>query len=128
MARLRLLLTAVLAVAALAVAVVAVPAGATTPTANKAKFCSDIKGISSKLSNTDTSDLSSSKAAFKQFASKLKDAAKNSPGSVKTATNQLAGIYSALGSGDYSALAKLQGTSFTKSLTKFSTYIATNCG
>jgi hypothetical protein len=125
MARFRLLLAAVLAVAALGV--VAGPATASTPKANSAKFCSDIQGLSSKLSNVNASDLTSSKSAFKQFAAKLKSAAKSAPGKVKSATNQLAGVYSALGGGDISALSKLSSTNFTKSLSTFTSYIATNC-
>jgi MinD-like ATPase involved in chromosome partitioning or flagellar assembly len=127
MGRARVFFAALLALGALAV--LAGPASATTsaaaPAANSAKFCKAIQDID--LDSANVSSLSDAKKQYKALASKLKSAAKNAPSNVKTATNNLANLYSALGGGDISALSKLQTSGYSKSVSTFTSYLAENC-
>lgn len=123
MARLRLLVTAVLAVSALAV--LAVPASASVPAANSAKFCKSLSTLSNKLSNANPSDLSGDRTVLKKYAADLRSAAKDAPSSVRKATNTLASFYQALGSGNTAALAKSKNIG--TAAVKLSEYLSTHC-
>jgi cytochrome c556 len=124
MFRVRILLAAV--VAASALAVLAGPAQASVRVANSSSVCKPITGISEKLkdASTDTSKFNAN--TFKKFASALKASGKNAPAKVKKAANSLASFYSALGSGDTSALSK-NSANLSAAITTYFTYIGTHC-
>lgn len=123
MARLRMVLAAVLAVSALAV--LAVPASASVATANSAKFCSAVKKIGSTTGSQPTK--TQAKTLVKQF----KNAAKNAPSKVKSAIGKITNYLTVIATGDVTKLADLAKSGnyqgYAKAITTYSTYVATNC-
>ncbi len=122
MSRLRIVLAAVLAVSALAV--LAVPASAAVPASN-AKFCSAVKKIGSQSSSQPT------KAQAQKLISQFKNAAKSAPGNVKSAIGKITNYLKVIATGDITKLADLAKSGnyqgYTKAITTYSTYVATNC-
>ena len=122
MARLRIVFAAVLAVSALAA--LAVPASASVPAANT-KFCNAVKKIG------DTSGSQPTKVQAKKLIRQFKTAAKSAPAKVKSAISKITKYLDVIATGDVSTLADLAKSGnyqdYTKAITTYSTYIATNC-
>jgi hypothetical protein len=123
MFRVRILLATVLSLAALAV--VAAPANATVRAASSSAFCKPITGIADKLKNNAVGSSKLDVGSFKKIASALRSSGKHAPTKVKKAANAIASYYSALSSGDTSALSnasKIGGATST-----YFAYVATHC-
>jgi hypothetical protein len=123
MARLRILLAAVLAISALAV--LAVPASASVPSAN-AKFCKAADNIGDNSSGQPTK--AQAQSALKGF----KNAAKYAPAKVKTAMNNIAKYLGLVAGADNpSDLAKVYTSTgfknYAKSITSYVTYYTQEC-
>jgi hypothetical protein len=123
MARLRIVLAAVVALGALAV--LAVPASASVPAAN-AKFCKAANTIGDNTSGQPTKE--QAKATLKGF----KNAAKYAPGKVKSAMNNIAKYLGLVaGADNASDLAKVYTSTgfknYAKSITAYVTYYAQQC-
>jgi hypothetical protein len=122
MSRLRIVLAAVLAVSALAV--LAVPATAAVPASN-AKFCAAVKKVGSQSGSQPT------KAQAKKLVSQFKAAAKSAPGNVKSAIGKITKYLDVIAAGDITKLADLAKSKnfqdYTKAVTTYSTYVASNC-
>ena len=123
MTRLRIVLTAVIAVAA--VAVLAVPASASTPAASNSKFCTAVRKIGS------TNGADPSKAQAKKLVTQFKNAAKSAPPKVKSAISKITNYLGVISSGDVGDLQDLATSGnykgYAKAITTYSTYVATNC-
>jgi hypothetical protein len=123
MARLRIVLAALLAASALAV--FAVPASAAVPAANT-KFCKAVGKIGSQSTGSQPT-----KAQARKLISQFKSAAKNAPAKVKSAIGSITKYLGYISTGDVSNLANLAKSgnlqSYTKAISTYSQYVATNC-
>src|SRR4051794_11460313 len=123
MARLRIVLAALVAVSALAV--LAVPASASTAAASSKKFCTAVR----KIGNTNGSQPTKTQA--KRLVNQFKNAAKSAPAKVKSAIGQITKYLAVISSGDVSDLQDLAQSGnyqgYAKAITTYSTYVATNC-
>lgn len=123
MTRLRIVLTAVLAVGALAM--MAVPATASVPAAN-ARFCKAAEKIGNRSSAQPT------QAQARSAVSGFKNAAKYAPRKVKSAMNNIAKYLGLIAGTDNPAdLAKVYTSNgfknYAKSITTYVTYLGQQC-
>jgi hypothetical protein len=131
MRALRLLLVSALACGALLA--FAPSSGAAVPAVPSAsKTCSVYNQLTKDLANADTSSAKKFDAStFKKIGAAFKKAAKSAPPKVKTAMNTLASYYGTIGGSDNDAEAFAEisknGEKFSKAITTFTTYYATNC-
>jgi hypothetical protein len=130
MRALRLLLVSAVACGALLALVPESGAGASVPAANRG--CAAYTQLQKDLAKADPSDASSfNQGAYKKIGAAFKKAAKNAPKQVKSAMTTLGSIFSAFGgSNSYAGVLTEMGKNgqkFTKALSTYSTYYATNC-
>ena len=128
MRALRLVLVAAIACGALIA--LAPASGAAVPAAGKG--CDTYDQLQKDLAKASPSDAKNfDQDAYKQVGAAFKKAAKTAPAKVKSSMTTLASFFLAFGgSKDYAGVAAelgKDGQKFTKALTTYSTYYATNC-